>query len=107
MNDISKKSSLFVSFISIFALSFLVIQNLSQETIDTITGNESDTKDDNRPEDYYPNLDFAYIDDVATVSDFYPSYEILSEIKDFNNTFIGSEILKISVLNTKYSLCCY
>ena len=108
LNDISKKSSLFVSFISIFVLSFLVIQNLSQETIDTITGNESDTKDDNRPEDYYPNLDFAYIDDVATVSDFYPSYEeILSEIKDFNNTFIGSRNFENQYVLDKYSLCCY
>ncbi len=108
LNDISKKSSLFVSFISIFALSFLIIQNLSQETIDTITGNESDTKNDNRPEDYYPNLDFAYIDDVATVSDFYPSYEeILSEIKDFNNTFIGSRNFENQYVLDKYSLCCY
>ena len=108
LNKISKNFSLIVSFVSLLALSFLVVQNLSQETVNTSVEEESNKKDDNRPDDYYPNLDFAYVNDVATVTDFYPNYEeILEEIKDFNSTFIGSRNFENQYILDKYSLCCY
>ena len=46
LNKVSKNYSLIVSFVSLLALSFIVVQNLNQETVNTSVEEESNKKDD-------------------------------------------------------------
>ena len=112
ISSISKKYY-YINYLIIFVLVSMSIYMFvslkdTEEALEFIPDGEEINQENNRPSDYYPDLEMNLIGGETDVLDYFPSLNtIISDYREYKNEYRGNLSFNQKYELERYSICCY